>query len=309
MRRRDFVRRTGTGLAGVALGAGAYAPVAKGRPAATRTDVRVRKAVKLHMVEEEGSVLEKFRLLKELGFDGVEMDSPNDFDQEEVVEAARTSGLPIHGVVDSVHWTMPLSAPDPDVRAAGLAGLETALADAKAYGATTVLLVPAVVKADVPYDAAWERSQAAIRKALPLAEELGVRIALENVWNHFLLSPMEFARYIDAFESEWVGAYFDVGNVVNFGWPEHWISILGDRILKLDIKEYSREKRDEEGPYAGFRVELGEGDVDWEAVVAALADVGYSGWATAEIPGGDTERLREIARRMDQILPTRSRVD
>ena len=271
---------------------------------AVRADVRVRKAVKFHMVEEEGSTLEKFKLLGQLGFDGVEMSSPNDLDQEEVVEAARTSGLPIHGVVDSVHWEKPLSDPDPDVRAAGLAGLETALADAKAYGATTVLLVPAVVKEDVPYDEAYRRSQAEIRKALPLAEELGVRIAFENVWNHFLLSPLEFARYIDAFESEWIGAYFDVGNVVNFGWPEHWIRILGDRILKLDIKEYSRSKRDEEGPYAGFQVELGEGDVDWPAVQAALADVGYSGWATAEIPGGDAERLREIARRMDRILPT-----
>ena len=305
MKRRDFIRTSGVGLAGAALGARVGVAAVGGRP----PDVRLKKAVKFGMVEAEGSVLEKFALLKELGFDGIEMESPNELDRAEVVEASRTSGLPIHGVVDSVHWEQPLSSPDPDVRAAGLAGLEAALADARAYGATTVLLVPAVVTADVPYDAAWERSQAAIREALPLAEELGVRIALENVWNGFLLSPLEFARYIDAFESEWVGAYFDVGNVVNFGWPEHWIPILGERILKLDVKEYSRTKRDAEGPYAGFRVALGEGDVDWPAVVAALEGVGFGGWATAEIPGGDAERLREIARRMDAILPTGSDVD
>jgi hexulose-6-phosphate isomerase len=264
----------------------------------------VKKAVKFGMVEGEQSVLEKFRLLKDLGFDGVEMDSPSDLDREEVIEARDTSGLPIHGVVDSVHWTKTLSSADPLVRAEGREGLRTALTDAAAYGATTVLLVPAVVNKDVSYDEAYSRSQTEVRSTLPLAEKLGVRIAFENVWNGFLLSPMEFASYIDEFESDWVGAYFDIGNVVNFGWPEQWIRILGPRILKLDVKEYSREKRDREGPYAGFRVPLGEGDCDWPAVRAALEDIGYDGWATAEMPGGDRGRLREIAERMDRVLPT-----
>ena len=137
-----------------------------------------------------------------------------------------------------------------------------------------------------------------------MAEEVGVKIAIENVWNSFLLSPLECARYIDEFESDWIGWYFDVGNIVNYSWPEHWINTLGPRILKVDIKEYSREKRDNEGPYAGFRVPLGEGDCDWPAVVKALEEIGYEGWGTAEIPGGDTARLRDIAERMDRILPT-----
>lgn len=264
--------------------------------------VRLQKAVKFDMIDEPLSVLKKFELLQELGFDGVELSSPNDLDRAEVVAARDATGLPIHGVVDSVHWNKPLSDADAAVRAEGLAGLETALRDAKAYGASTVLLVPAVVTEGVAYDEAYERSQAEIRKALPLAEELGVRIAIENVWNRFLLSPLETARYIDEFESPWIGAYFDVGNVVNFGWPEHWIRILGDRILKLDIKEYSREVRDEEGPYAGFRVPLGEGSVRWPAVLQALADIGFEGWATAEVQGGDRSRLREIAIGMNRVL-------
>lgn len=304
MKRRDFIKTASAGCIGMASGLGQGSVPKVLFPGPRAASGRIKKAVKFGMVEEELSILDKFKLLKALGFDGVEMDSPSDLDRDEVIAARDAAGLPIHGVVDSVHWRKTLSDPDPAVRAEGLDGLKTALDDAHAYGASTVLLVPAVVNKDVSYDDAYRRSQEEIRKALPMAEELGVKIAIENVWNRFLLSPLECARYIDAFESPWIGAYFDVGNVVTFGWPEHWIRILGPRILKLDVKEYSRQKRDEEGPYAGFRVELGEGDCDWPTVVGALEDIGYEGWATAEIPGGDAERLRMIAERMDHILPT-----
>lgn len=262
----------------------------------------LQKAVKYSMVDVEGSVADRFRLVKDLGFDGIEMESPNDLDSKEVRRASEEIGLPIHGVVDSLHWDQPLSDPDPDVRAVGVKALRTALQDARTYGASTVLLVPAVVNDQVAYDDAYRRSQEEIRRVLPEAESLGVRIAIENVWNSFLLSPLETARYIDEFESEWIGAYFDIGNVVNFGWPEQWIRILGPRILKLDVKEYSRGLRDEDGPYAGFRAPLGEGDVDWPAVLEALDEVGFSGWATAEMSGGDRERLADIAGRMDRVL-------
>ncbi len=296
MRRRDFLKTTGAGLVGLSLTA---SDVVMKAPTG-----RFKKAVKFGMIEEELSVLDKFKLLQSLGFDGVELDSPNDLDNEEVIAARDASGLPIHGVVDSVHWQKPLSDADPAVRAEGLAGLRTALHDAHAYGATTVLLVPAVVNKETSYDDAYERSQEEIRKVLSLAQDLGVKIALENVWNHFLLSPLEFVRYIDAFESEWIGAYFDVGNIVNYGWPEQWIRVLEHRILKLDIKEFSRQKRNDEGLWQGFNVPLGEGDCDWPAVNAALEAIGFTGWATAEIRGGDTARLRDIAERMDRILPT-----
>ena len=301
MKRRSFLKKASAGLAGAALTAG---PVAAGAatwpsPAAR---ARVKKAIKLHSVEGDYTTLEKFALLKEIGFDGVELSSPNELSREEVLEAREKTGLPIHGVVNSVHWDKPLSDPDPRVREESLEGMRIALADAEAYGASTVLLVPAVVNEDIAYDKAYERSQAEIHKVLPAAKRHGVKIALENVWNNFLLSPLEYARYIDEFDSEWIGAYFDIGNIANYGWPDQWIRILDDRILKLDVKGYSRAVRDEEGPRAGFS-KIGQGDIDWEAVTEALDDIGYEGWATAEVPGGGPERLREIARNMDQVLP------
>ncbi len=300
------------GLAGSALSvdsvasthelAAARAPaISEHRPGSSNR-TKLKKAVKFGMIQEDMTILQKFELLKRLGFDGVEMDSPSDLDIDEVVAARDESGLSIHGVVDSVHWRQTLSDPDPAVRAEGVKGLEIALNDAHAFGASTVLLVPAVVNKDVSYDDAYTRSQTEVRKVLPMASDLGVKIAFENVWNRFLLSPLEAARYVDEFESDLVGWYMDIGNIVTFSWPEQWIRILGHRILKLDIKEYSRSKRDDEGPYAGFRVKLGAGDNNWPDILTALDDIGYEGWATAEIPGGDTERLTEIATRMNRIL-------
>jgi L-ribulose-5-phosphate 3-epimerase len=293
MKRRTFLRM-GSGLL-----------VAASMPAmGDDRDPAVRKAVKYEMIAGDMSVLEKFQLLKSLGFDGVEMMSPANYDRDEVLAARDRSGIVIHGVVNSEHWRSPLSDADPAVRARGRTALEQALRDAAAYGSTTVLLVPAVVNKQVSYADAWKRSRAEIRRVLPLAEEVRVRIAIENVWNNFLLSPLEAARYVDEFESPWIGWYFDVGNVVRYGWPDQWIRILDRRVLKLDIKEYSRSKRDNEGIWKGFNVEIGDGDgdCDWPSVRAALRDVGYEGWATAEVQGGDAARLTEIAKRMDGAL-------
>ena len=292
MKRREFIRASAVGALGVSLWPG------RRRPGT------IKKAVKFGMVQEDISILDKFELLQSIGFDGVEMDSPSTLDRDEVIAARDATGLPIHGVVDSVHWQKTLSDADASVRAEGIAGLRTAIDDSRAYGGSTVLLVPAVVNKGVSYASAYARSQEEIRKVLPMAQEYGIKIAIENVWNMFLLSPLECARYVDEFESDSIGWYFDVGNIVNYGWPEHWIRTLGHRILKLDIKEYSRGIRDQEGPYAGFRAPLGEGDCDWPAVTEALSDIGYEGWATAEISGGDATRLRDIAARMDRILPT-----
>lgn len=262
----------------------------------------MKKAVKYGMIGAGVTVREKFQILKDLGFDGVELDAPSSLDRNEVVEASEAVGLPVHGVVDSVHWSKPFSHPDAAVRAEGVKALETAIHDCAFYGGTTVLVVPAVVNKSVSYAAAYRRSQEEIGRVLPLAAEKNIRIAFENVWNHFLLSPLEAARYVDEFESAQVGWYFDVGNIVNTGWPEHWIAALGTRIFKLDIKEFSRKKRDDEGLWKGFGVELLEGDCDWPSVMRALDDIGYRGWATAEIAGGGVDRLRDIAARMDRIF-------
>ena len=263
----------------------------------------IKKSLKFEMFQNnELSIEEKFKILKEIGFDGVEIESPNDLDLDDIIAARDKTGLEIPGVIDSVHWKKPLSDPDPNIREEGRAALETALYDAKAYGSTTVLLVPAVVKKGISYKDAYNRSQAEIHKTIPLAHKLGVKIAIENLWNNFLYSPLEMARYIDELESPMVGSYFDVGNVVNYGWPEQWIRILNNRIMKLDIKEYSREKRDKKGPYTGFEVPLGEGDCDWPAVIAALQEIGYNGWGSAEVKGGNRARLVEISKRMDSIF-------
>jgi len=297
--RRDFLKVSAASLAASSLAS--LGPLSGSLLAADSAAPKFKKACKLSMVRTGSNLVEKFKIAKEAGFDGIDVDGPPQ-KHEEVLKARDESGLEVHGVVDAVHWSQPLSDPDPKVRAQGLEGLKTALRDSKAYGGTTVLLVPGKVTKEVSYADCYSRTQEEIRKALPLAQELGIKIALENVWNMFLLSPLEMARYIDEFESPMIGAYFDVGNVVNYGWPEHWIRTLGKRIMKLDIKEYSRSRRDKSGPYAGFGVELGEGDCDWPAVLKALDEIGYTGWATAEVPGGDPVRLKDVADRMDKIL-------
>jgi hexulose-6-phosphate isomerase len=211
-----------------------------------------------------------------------------------VIEARDATGLVIHGVSGGRHWKKPLSDPDPAIVEEGMAAIRQEIVDCKAYGGTTVLVVPAVVTPQVSYRDAYSRSQSAIRELLPDADKHGMILAIEEVWNRFLLSPLEFARYIDEFESPWVKAYFDVGNVVEFGYPQEWIRVLGPRIVKIHIKEYAKPKR--------FDYKLGEGEVDWKEVRQALVDIGYEGWVTAEVPGGDLEAMRDIVRRMDMLL-------
>lgn len=261
----------------------------------------IHKAIMYETIRMDVPVMAKFKAVKEAGFEGLEPMSH--MSQQEVLDAFGATGLKAASVCCATHWKQPLSDPDPAVRKAGLEGLEQALRDAKAYGASSVLLVPAVVNKKVSYTDAYTRSQAEIRKALPLARELGVKIAIENVWNLFLLSPLEAARYIDEFESPAIGWHFDIGNVVTYGFPEQWVRILGKRITKLHIKEYSRAKRDKQGPSAGFQVPYLSGDNDWPAVMAALDDVGYKGWGIAEQPGATSpEGLKTLATGMDQIF-------
>lgn len=297
MNRRDFIKAGGSALALAAVSS----PVVSAPDPAPSRKRPLKTAITWGTVGVKGSVLEKMQALKEAGFEGVEVNSH--MDQEEVLRARDATGLVIPSVCGSYHWSKPLSDPNPKVREEGLEALKHTLRDAKRYGATSILLVPAVVNKEVSYDQAYIRSQAEIRKAVPLAEELGVRIACEDVWNHFLLSPLEAARFVDEFNSPAVGWHFDVGNIVNFGWPEQWIRILGKRIQKFHIKEYSRKKRDAEGLWKGFDVKLLEGDDDWPAVMKAVDDIGYSGWAITEQPGGDTpEGLRDLVVRLEKIL-------
>ncbi|MFH1922421.1 MAG: sugar phosphate isomerase/epimerase family protein [Planctomycetota bacterium] len=281
--RRSFAKASGAALAGSVLAAPGLLED-KGEAHAGQFTGRVKKAVKFQMIQGDLSVVDKFKLLGDLGFDGVEAYHRAKLDPKLLADARDATGLPIHGVTGAGN---------------DLAG---AIELARICGASSVLVVAGRVDKDTSYDENYKATQAWIREAIPLAEKHGLRLLIENVWNNFLLSPLEMARYIDEFETETVGSYFDVGNVVRFGWPEQWIRILAGRIGKLDIKEYSRTKQKDEGLWKGFQVEIGDGDCGWPAVRQALAEINYSGWATAEVPGGDRERLKEIAERMDCVL-------
>ncbi len=246
------------------------------------------------------TIMEKFQAAKEAGFDGVEPMSH--LDRKEVLAAKDATGLAIPSVCGELHWKYLLSDPDPKIRELGVEALKVTLEDASIYGADTILLVPGKVTDTVSYDQCWNRCIEEIRKVIPLAEKLKVKIALENVWNNFLISPMEAASYVDLFKSPYVGFYFDCGNIMAYGWPEQWIKILGNRLAKVHIKDYSRKIADKQGKGAGFGVKLLEGDVNWAAVMKSLDDIGYNGWTTVEMSGGDTkEGLKDLCDRLVKI--------
>ena len=221
------------------------------------------------MLPKERSYAERFAIGREAGLRRHrDADGREDATQAaEILEASKKTGLRIHSVMNADHWRFPLSSSDPAAVARSVAGMETSLRNAVLWGADTVLLVPAVVDATTSYRDAWTRSQRVIReRLLPLARELKVVIAVEEVWNKFLLSPLEFARYVDEFDSPWLKAYFDVGNVVFYGFPQDWIRALGSRIVKVHLKDFQLDRPN--GRFAWRN--LGEGDIDWPAVRRAL---------------------------------------
>ncbi len=263
--------------------------------------VPIKKGVLLDMLPGKLTYADRFKLAREVGFDVVQAPTePDEHKAEEIKKAADGAGIRIDSVMNMDHWKYPLSSGDLEVVERSLAGMRTSLHNAKLWGADVVLLVPAVVNAQTSYRDAWTRSQKEIRKLIPLAEELKIVIAIEEVWNKFLLSPLEMARYIDEFQSPWIQAWFDVGNVVLYGYPQDWIRTLGKRIVKVHLKDF---KRKQDG-YAW--VNLGDGDVDWTAVRAALAEIGYAGSATVELDPGDEAYLRDVSQRVDRLLLARS---
>jgi len=295
MNRRDFTKRTIAAAA--AIPAMSLTGVKSVFPAGDR---KLKKGIMWGSIAYGKTVKEKFIAAKDAGFDGVEVNSH--LDRKEVLDASRETGLPITSVCGAMHWKYLISDPDPKIREQGVEALRVTIEDAKTYNTDTILLVPGRVTETVRYDECWDMSVAEIKKVLPLAEKLGVTIAIENVWNNFLLSPLEAARYVDQFRSKRVGFYFDVGNILAYGWPEQWIKILGKRIARIHIKEYSRKIADSQGRSAGFKVNLMEGDVNWPAVMKALDDIGYNGWTTIEQPGGNSpEGLKDLCDRLIKI--------
>jgi hexulose-6-phosphate isomerase len=297
--RRDFLRFS-AGSALASLGPVA-ASVAKPMPTPVPAAGRIKKAVQIYMLPKTLSYTDRFKLAGDVGFEGVEGQTVEDpKESEEIKKASEDAKVPIHSVMNMAHWQYPLSSQDPAVVQKSLDGMKTSLHNAKLWGAETVLLVPAVVNADTSYHDAWTRSQKNIRTLIPLAEELKVIIAIEEVWNKFLLSPLEMAKYVDEFQSPWIKQYFDVGNVVLYGYPQDWIRTIGKRIAKVHLKDFKMGKG--WNPVTAQFVNLGDGDIDWAAVRKAFADVGYTGWTTTELEGGDEAYLRDVAKRVDKLV-------
>jgi len=304
MNRREMIQTTGLAVASALLPGHATAKVGLVQGAESRSAPTLKLAVILNMVRPaEAPIAEKFAILKRAGFDGVEVSQANPAPVADILRARDETGIRIHGVIDPVHWNQRLSDPDPGVRAQGLAGLDAAIRQAHAYGGTEVLLVPGQVSGDnETHQQVWDRSTAEIRKVLGLAASLGVRICIENVSNGFCYDPKggsnqpadQFVAYVDQFKSPWVGLYYDIGNHMVFGDPGAWIRTLGPRIIKLHIKDRIRAKN--------ATADVGAGDVDWAGVRAALRDIGFNGWCTAEVNGGDEARLTALRGQMEKAL-------
>jgi len=246
---------------------------------------------------------------KKAGFDGIEIVMREEggwlgleTTEEEAIQlrkAVEDAGLEVHSVMGGLLWQYRLSDPDPKVRAKGMMVVERGLERARWLGASALLVVPGVVNEETSYEEAYERSFAAIRALASKAEQEQVSIAVENVWNKFLLSPREMVRFIDDVGSEYVGAYFDVGNIVTYGFPEQWIKSLGSRIRKVHLKDFGRQ---------GFTYLL-QGDVNWPKVMDALREVGYDDYLTAELGLYRTypeQMLRDTVQAIEEIMKTSS---
>lgn len=293
--RREFLKAS----AAAAFGAGLTAATAAGSApsAAPAAPLPIKKGVLLNMLPKNLSYADRLKMARDAGFEGLQaLTTPDPREAEEIKKAAEDAQIKIDSVMNMTHWQYPLSSADPAVVEKSIEGMKTSLRNAKLWGAGSVLLVPAVVNPQTSYREAWTRSQEQIRKLLPLAEQLGVVIAIEEVWNKFLLSPLEFVTYLDQFNSPWVKAWFDVGNVVLYGYPQDWIRTLGKRIADVHLKDFKREKNS----YAW--VNLGDGDIDWAEVRKAFAEIGYSGFAITELPVGDENYLRDVSARVDRLV-------
>lgn len=264
----------------------------------------IKKAILARMPQPNSLTWkERFDIAKEVGFEEVESNTEKDPKvAEEMKKAADAAGIRIHSVMNSDHWNYPLSSPDPAAVKRSMDCMRTSIDNAALFGADTVLLVPAVVNAQISYKQAWDRSIPLIKELIPYAQQRKVIIAVEEVWNKFLLSPLEFAHYVDEFKSPWVQAYFDVGNVVLFGYPQDWIRTLGKRIVKVHLKDFkfqtNRETRKREAEFVNLR----DGEIEWKEIHKALAEIGFKGTATCEVSGGDKAYLADLSKRVDMIL-------
>jgi len=296
--RRQFLQNSA--ISAIAATAAGRASLAEAAPTTDPLKGRIYKTLKLGMVKAKDlSLTDKFKMAKEAGFKGIELGCPGN-DVNEVKKAIAESGLVVDGSVCAGHWSVRHTDPDAAVRAKALQTLKDALKETHAVGGSSVLLVVGHGK-DGTEKEIWKRSVENIKKAVPLAAELGVSIVIENVWNHFCYdhegdhtqTADKFVKYVDEFNSPWVGMQFDIGNHWKYGSMGDWIRALGKRVIKLDVKGFNR-KEDK------WAKTIGGGDIDFADVRKALIEINYHGWLAAEISGGGLDRLKEISTNMDR---------
>lgn len=277
--------------------------------------MRMKKGINRWSLPADWTIRQCMEAAKKAGFEGIELalDESGELSLETgaaevraIKDLADGIGLELNSLATGLFWQYPMTSGDPQVRAKSKSIVRKALEVAKGLGADTILVVPGVVSAPfaseerVFYADAWERALEGLRELAPEAEAAGVHIGVENVWNKFLLSPIEMRDFLDAVDSDYVGAYFDVGNVLLYGFPEDWIRVLGERIKKVHFKDF----RMSVGTLGGF-VNLLEGDVNWPEVMAALREIGYDDYAYTELSPykhyGD-QLIDDISHAMDRIL-------
>jgi hexulose-6-phosphate isomerase len=278
MQRRQFLQSSSL------LAAGLFAAPASTQAAGPLAG-KIRKSLKWSMVKDRSlSLTESLQKLKSIGYEGIE---PR-FNEAADVEAWKKARDGAEFIIDGL-----VAVPFDQLRE----GVDRI----KELGGSSLLLV---VRYDQKksYKDNWQQAQAAIKEAAPYAEKQGIQFLIENVWASFLISPMDMKTYIDEIDSPAVGVHFDIGNVIRWGVAEHWIEVLGHRIKKLDAKEFDLKIAMNEGLRKGFGMPMGTGSVNWEGVREELVKLKYSGWAAAEVPGGDFDRLADVSRQMDEVF-------
>ena len=237
----------------------------------------MKKGICIGSLPKDWSLEDRLALAARAGYHGVEIGTLEEpAERERAAAAARAAGVELPSIMASGHWANPLSSPDEETRRNGIQNIRDSVDTAVAVGASVVLVVPAVVNDTQLYRDAYAVSLRSMRELAPYAAERGVRLGVENVWNRFLLTPREMRQYLDELDAPNVGLYFDCGNILNYGYPQTWIREMGDRIIKVHVKDFDVNTRQ-------FR-HLLQGSVNWAEVRAALREIGYDDYLTVELP-------------------------
>ena len=267
---------------------------------------RILLSCKLGMIAKESdgqklTLTERLSMAGDAGFDGVDFDQAGAFTVEEARQAVQASGVFAHNAINHAHWQMRLTSPKDEDRKTSVENIAHCIRLSHAIGGNGVLIVIGR-GSDGPADVIEERCRKEIQSLIPLAAALGQPILFENVWNHMFYdhdappeqSADQFVKFVDSFNSPWVGMYYDIGNHWKYGQPGEWINAFKHRCVKLDVKGYSRK--------ANNWAEIGEGDLPWDQVRKALSDIGFTGWATAEVGGGGLKRLVTVREQMQKVF-------